>query len=362
MLGGALVLGGCGKTVGSSFDPAPPDAGASNVPPAPSSSFGTFGAGGSGATYPREAEPSECELDASATVFGGERRFNARPAASVFYSWTTAEQVAEIKSTKAIFTRTERPGLGPGHAMDLFASLASDKGDTGQLAALLAGNTFSKARYAWTAAWATRMGWPDESYGDQLLRIELRPEAWILRFTGGVFTAFDQSNNQVAIDTVRATPERIGAIYFVQNKIYVPCDLDSGAGSPYGHSSFGGTCARGYREYILGSDAMVASYSHGTADIQAEIARGRDLLTRYRARTTWRPSDEPSPWNDGYPWNARVVEGWSSSTSQCSEDEAYRNALAIPSDLYAPTQDKLQAILDTLQNDPFELDPFVITR
>ena len=65
------------------------------------------------------------------------------------------EQAADLRKNSVLFTQTERPGLGPGYAMDVFAERAKGSGQDAEVAALLAGPTFAKARYAWTSAWPT---------------------------------------------------------------------------------------------------------------------------------------------------------------------------------------------------------------
>lgn len=100
----------------------------------------------------------------------------------------------------------EVAGRRAGQDDELFAQLAGDDTPRARMAKVLVGPTFAKGRYAWSAAWATRMGWPGESYGNQLLRIELRPEAYIVAFVGKNFSAFDLSNKPAKLEDVLAAP------------------------------------------------------------------------------------------------------------------------------------------------------------
>jgi hypothetical protein len=245
--------------------------------------------------------------------------------------------------------------------MDVFAEVANRSGDDAKVAAVLSGPTFAKARYAWTSAWPTRMGWPGESYGNQLVRMDLRPEAYTLAFIGGTFRAFDMSNKLVALADVLASPERIGAVYFVKDDILGSCTAPD-AGPVFNTSGAGGTfgtfssCVNGvgYREYILGNEAMVAEWSHATEATRDEIERGRAFVSALRSRL--RLATDPDP-----KWNARVVDYWSTRYPlACDDDHYYVDSLALPSTYYEPGDARLQAIVDTLAGDLFTPDPFVV--
>jgi len=198
---------------------------------------------------------------------------NAKP--RVFYSWTTDEQVAELRAGGPLFSRSESPGKGRGLAMTQLAAYgAKGSGLVNQLATTLADRVFAKARFAWPNPWATLMGWPGETYGNQLLQVTLRPEAWIAFFYGsGSLVVYDSNHQPVAIETAAASPERIGAIYF-QSEV----DVDGNyTNCSEGTFSQGGVA---FREFVLGNLQMVQSWSLATPEIAARLAADIAALRR----------------------------------------------------------------------------------
>jgi hypothetical protein len=249
-----------------------------------------------------------------------------------------------------LLTRRERAEMGPGYAMEALAALGTttDPGfaaDSVALAALLSGPQFSKARYAWPEPWATRVGWPGESYGDQLVRLVLRPEAWLARYQNGAVDVVDMNNAPVLAADALAHPERLAGVYFVR---------DSGAGGPGCSGSFR-RGDDGYREFIIGNESMIEEWSLGTPAIRARLETDIALVQEFFDRV--RPCP---PSFDPHSWNIFVVCGWS-DTPQQSEIGAYEGALAIPSPNYVPQALPLAALIEALQASLFEPDPFVVT-
>ncbi|MFO0735981.1 MAG: hypothetical protein U0270_08875 [Labilithrix sp.] len=299
-------------------------------------------------SLPPPSDP--CVPDA---VFSRETLLHGQAASRVFYSWTAADDAAELRKTRLLFSRTGRAGLGPvpRYAADRFAELAGDGDEQALVASVLAGDAFARSRSAWPSAWATRMGWPGETPRTQLLRIELRPEAFIVTFYDQTFRVVDLSNRPIALAEVLAAPERIGAVYFAKDEQECKTDggsrRDAGDGSP-------GCVADGYREFILGSEAMVAEWSLGTETIRAEIERGMELFQAFRGRAS--AIEESSEY-----WSTTVVRHWRSGAQRnCFEEQFYEDAIAIPSRPYEPLPDNLQHIVDTLRDASFSLDPLVV--
>jgi len=255
-----------------------------------------------------------------------------------------------------LLTRTEREGLGPGYAMDVLLSLAQtappdptqnpDQANSVALAALLSGPAFAKARYAWSEPWATRMGWPGESYGDKLVRLVLRQEAWLARYRNGRVDVVDMDNVPVAAADVLAHPERLAGVFFVRSE---------GAGGPTCYGTFRGGDS-GYREFIIGNESMVEEWSLGTPEIRARLDSDLSRLQTFFDRVRPCPLQE-----DAASWNLDVVCSWSLGTVlNMSELDAYQAALAMPSPGYLPAAQPLAALIETLQASLFEPDPFVV--
>src|SRR5262249_35820162 len=129
---------------------------------------------------------------------------------------------------------------------------------------------------------------------------------------------FDLENERVAIEDALLDPGRVAVIYFVK---------DGSVGGPScGGSFFSGS--DGYREFILGNEAMIQEWSLGTQEIrdriEADAASIDDFLGRMR------------PWltrEDATSFNRRVSCGWE-YREPCGERASYENALAIPSANY----------------------------
>jgi hypothetical protein len=263
------------------------------------------------------------------------------------FSWTTDEQAAALRRDQVLFTQSERAGMGPGYAFQVFEQIAlGDLEEASQLATVLGGKLFAKARYAWSEPWATRMGWPGEDYGGNLLRIVLKPEAWIVAVSKGNLTVVDLQNQPVPLAQALANPERLGAIFYAK---------DTFAGGPSCNGSFvsGGN---GYREFIVGNLAMVEEWSLGTAQIRDRLSANIEQLSSFFERTRACPIT-----TSAQDWNQQVVCAWDSPGADASELFAYQQALAIPSDEYLAVPDRIAAMIETLQADLFEPDPLVVT-
>jgi hypothetical protein len=127
--------------------------------------------------------------------------------------------------------------------------------------------TYAKSRFAWPAPWATVRGWPDETYGNYLVRITLKPHAIIVAMSSmfGITGARDLANRPIALDEVRRHPERIAAVYFTSRT-----DLPVAEGVLLPSST--------YREFVVCNESMVESWAVGTDDIARELADEAALL------------------------------------------------------------------------------------
>jgi hypothetical protein len=289
--------------------------------------------------------PPEGTVDQSAAIrspFCPQMMWNVMPAKRVLYSWTTPEQVEELRRDRVLLTRTETAGLGRGYAFTSIDELAArGTGPANELLARLSSELFTKVRYAWPNAWATRMGWPGEDYGDQLLRIVLKPEAWIVVVSDRVGVAvIDMNNEVVPFEQALAESHRIGAVYFYKVDIQ-------------GQDTFS-SCSGGYREFIVGNEAMVEEWSLGTEAIKNQLEEDATLVEGLLESV--RASPPPvSPAG----FNASVVCQWDHAAY--SELDAYDRCLSLPSENYAPLPAQLAALSEALRAASFEPDPLVVT-
>jgi hypothetical protein len=164
----------------------------------------------------------------------------ARPL--VLYSWTTHEQARAIRKGGQVLVRTKSPTQGYS-TFDQWLSLHANASQPNEIAKLLFADGFGRKRFAWPNALGAIRGLGGGSYGDVLLRIELRPESTFVEANhrSGTFVA---SN---AVGSVRATPlvpATIAAVSFTTHK---------------------------FREYVVLNESMIASVSIATPAVMAQL-------------------------------------------------------------------------------------------
>ncbi len=185
----------------------------------------------------------------------------------VVYTWAPAESIAELRSTRRLLVATAGSGEFVSPFNQALAS-AADEGD--QIAkVLMTRSTLIRRRYAWPAPFATVMGLGKRTYGTALIRIELRPEAWIGRFDRTGWSFVDAAGSRIAERDVLATPERIGAVFHVRTDAPDP-----------------------FREYVVTNETMIATWSVGTPEIRREVDAEIALLRALRDRMAGVPVAE----------------------------------------------------------------------
>jgi hypothetical protein len=194
---------------------------------------------------------------------------------SVLYTWTTDEQLTRLAGHHMLLTRTESPDHGQtGFAL----RIVEHAGQTGSPAAsLLTRPGFARHRYAWSNPWATAMGWEEETYGDRLIQVTLRDEAWMAIFDTAATKPLrfvDMQGRAVAEADVLAHPERIGLVLHIKPRTFVPDER---------YHTFGVTSPE-YREYVLVNEAMIRRWSHGGAEQRQVLSESRALLEALRPR------------------------------------------------------------------------------
>jgi hypothetical protein len=263
------------------------------------------------------AEPPSLEARLRALAVGDDDYY--RP---VLYTWTTPEAIVRLRATRQLLVATATSGTFTSPFNRALATLATGTGESATLAHLLATHpALIRRRYAWPAPFATVMGVGPRTYGNALIRIELRPQAWIGRFEPDAtepFTFVDARGAKVTTAAVLAEPERVAAIFHVRTE---------------------STQAVRFREYVVCSAAMVSSWSVATSTIRAELDGEIELLRRLREWVTVLPGDEVV---------LPASPVWSRVPNSLDPATLWRATLAFDNRRYRPHQRRLDAILDAL--------------
>jgi hypothetical protein len=216
-----------------------------------------------------DAGPIDASLDAAPldvrTRLGAWRVADDNWAQRTVYSWTTQEQVDALRASHVLLVATATTRGPPSPFVFLIDPLSRLQNPTGALAKLLASDArFTKRRYAWRAAYATVLGLATHRYGNQLVGIALRPDAWIVSLDPSRAPALhvrDLEQHEVAIADALAHPERIAAVYHVRSGTDVPVP---------------------FREYVLVNETAIERWAIGTPDVRAEVSAETTLLRDLR--------------------------------------------------------------------------------
>jgi hypothetical protein len=207
----------------------------------------------------------------------------------------------------------------------------------------LSDEIFVEIRSAWPHPWATRMVGSAEPEASQLVRVVFKEEAWTARMMKGALEVFDLENRLVPMEEAIMRPERVAAIYFVNDEFN---------GGPVCSGTFA-SGSGGYREFIIGNEAMIAEWSLATQEIRDRIQSDSDRVATFLDRMRAFPPNGPVS-----NWTGVAYCDWSMTT--CGERSMYHRALAIPSADYFPDAASLAMIADTLHADLFDPDPLLM--
>ena len=231
----------------------------------------------------------------------------------VLYTWTTPDSIAALRTTHQLLVATAGSGafVSPfNRALALMAAFGT--GTAKAIARLLVTEPeLVHRRYAWPAAFATVLGLGPRGYGNALIRIELRPDAWIGRLDPTArepFAFVDAAGRSIDDATVLAHPERIAAIFHVRST---------------------------FREYVVCNPAMVASWSVATPEIRRELDDERALLDDLRPSLASLERGEVE---------APAAPAWVHVPATPTTLELWRTALAFDNAKYRPTAPHLDAI------------------
>lgn len=233
---------------------------------------------------------------------------------SVLYTWTGVDGIARLRESKTLLVASATDGGFVSPFVQWLFETSKYTGRRAQLAKVLSTHpSLIRRRYAWTAPFATVMGLGKRTYGTSLIRIELRPQAWIGRFEPGAtepFSFVDARGKPVSLDDVLVAPTRIGAMFHVH--------LDPP-----------------FREYVIPNEAMIRTWSIATPEIRAKLDEEAALLRDVRG-AGFTPGELERP----------ALPSWRHRPTELAA--LWQATLAFDTDRYKPRPAQLDAILAAL--------------
>jgi hypothetical protein len=334
-----LVASACERRGWQVSDDVPINGG---IPPfATGGSFsGTAGTSGVAGGIPTEM----CLLDttkAGSPIFLGQTVSHLLPARKELFAVVNDAEAAALRGgaplvPEAIENAPQTP-LGA-----ILQSLTTSTSESRRTLAKTLIPRFKSVRSTWPNPWALRLIDHPGSEHMNVLRIILRGDALIVRIAQGAPLVVDVDNKNVAIEVANAHPELIAAIYY-------QVDSSQPVGVP------GDRCENGMREIALANEAMVEAWSLGTTEISkrldADIALLQSLFEAARPCTNLFNGTSFRSFTTCTTWQ---------SFSASTESLAYQWSLSTPSEAYKPTPQNLATLIQALQDDRFEPDPFVV--
>lgn len=196
---------------------------------------------------------------------------------NTFYTWTTPEQIVELRKNKNLLTKSKSETKG----YSLFdMSIRDSSFNKFLIAQLLQQPQFAKKRFAWTNSWATLMGLEGESYGNQLIKILLNDSAIIGGFNpqnhSNPFQFYDMKGNELKADYVIENSDRLAAIlHFNQIDVSRMEETHKRGGGTY--YNYTGKFKKEnvkieMREFVIFNKNMI-TWSYGTYEIKNDILK-----------------------------------------------------------------------------------------
>lgn len=261
------------------------------------------------------ASPPVSDLDPVLVALAERAVYHDAFARPLLYTWTTAEQATALRSDRRLLVAEADHGepspfiraLRLLAATDSFADL------------LLTHPGLVRRRYAWPSPFATVLGLRERRYGDVLVRIELAPDALVVRFTPGAAVPFALSDmSGEPVDLAAADPARIAAVYHVHDRDDLP-----------------------FREYVVINESRIAAWSLSTPELAAAVDADVSLL---RSLRTGPLGHLPTAAVE-----APAAPAWTAPRERPTPLDRWHAALAFDNHKYRPTPRNLEAMIAALR-------------
>lgn len=317
--------------------------------------FGTSGFGGTGfssggkggSAIGGTTSPPMCQLERSVgptTIFRSQALSNQLPARPVLYFQATDDEVEALKNGGPIITPP--PEGSPASPLIAQLTLLANNltGDRQTLMRLLL-RRFKVTRATWPSPWPLRL--VDHAATEHMnpVLLRLKEGALIVRIIDNLPIVLSVDNGQVMLvgeKGVLADPDKIAAVFYLAN------DTNQGA-VPM-------PCETGKREFALGNEAMIESFELGTDDIAKRMQNDIDALSKlFDVARQCSTFDR----GDGQSFHSNTVCTTWDFFDPSNEYSAYQWALGNPLELYKPTPQNLNSLIQALQADELPSEPYV---
>jgi hypothetical protein len=284
-----------------------------------------------------------CLLDSSKgamPVFWGQTVLNANTARREVYAYVNDAEAALLRESKTLFWSDSQSALRSAVSSLLSARLNSASAEQKPLLEALE-RRFKNPRSSWPNLWALRLVKNPGSEHMNPVRIVFREDAWFGRITDKLQPVIVDGKNQIVSPQDAALePERVAALFVVATPQTLGATFN---------------CEQGFRDFAIPDERMIESWSLGTPEIlerlDADVRLLTDLFGVVRSCSTVDKA--------GMTFHSTVCNAWS-SFGAATEYMAYGWSLANPAELYKPTAQNLLGLVDALESDRFEPDPFVV--
>ena len=303
------------------------------------SSSGGFGTGGftdAGGTF--TGGGSNCSGNIVYSDLASQAIPTWRPTAQVLYSWTNQEDEDALRGGDPLIEPESAEVESRGFALDQLFAWALGHPDSIEAALT---PRFDGARGAWPHPWAARIQPGGEDAGARLIRIALKPDAWVARLArhGEVVEIYDTYQGDVTFEQAAETPERIALIYFLN--LGEEANLTCGSTETRAQGE-------GYRQFIVGNQDMLESYEVGSELVLQELMNDATALSQYLELI------RPCPATVFEPFATNVICNWGYT------GDPFMEVLTYPGDAYRPTAAHVADLIELLEDSLFEPDPYVV--
>lgn len=289
-----------------------------------------------------------CELErpvGTMTIFRAQALSNQLPARPELYLQATDDEVKDLMDGGPLVVPPS-PDAPPSPLSGQLAQLAMSLTGERQMLVKELQQRFKVTRDTWPNPWALRL---DEHAATEHMNpvlLRLKDTAWIVLMSNNLPTVVDVKNSPIDLkgpDGALAHLDRIAAVFYLAN------DMTWGAGPM--------PCENGRRAFALGNEAMVESFEIGTDDIAKRMQSDIDTLTKlFDVSRNCTKFDR----GDGLSFHANTLcTVWDFFDPTSSEYSAYQWSLGNPIELYKPTPQNLNSLIQALQADELPPKPFV---